>query len=269
MALVRGIEDTLTVQFDPRKEFNCNIPREFLEYETDTVRIARIWNDFLLSMNRLCKSRRAMFQNKHLKKSIFNSAMEQLCKEFSRRTESVKASFAYHKSGTQKTYLLTFKKLTEIPESCRNVRFCVAEIPPLEMQAYAQFVSMTDVNTRYDPEVRVAALVEMGNGNSSRGLQGAQATAVEDSASIVSSIRSVNTVSSQQLPQNQQRQQDSNYDYEVNPPIAIAVPQATVQLPVAPDQRSALERMQELESIKSFLSETEFATKRQAILNSI
>ena len=267
MAL-RGIEDTFTIQFDPRKEFNCDIPRGFLEYETDTARIERIWKDFLSSMNRLCKSRQAFFQNKHFKKSIFASAMDQLCKDFSRRTEAVKVSFEYHKAGTRKTYLLNFRKLTEIPESCRNIQFCVAEIPPLEMQAYAQFVSMTDGNIagRYDPEVRVAAVLDNGN---NREIPGAQATVVEDTASIVStSIRSTNTVSSQP-PQYQQSQQDTNYDYEFNPPIAMAVPEATVEVPIAPDQRSALERMQELESIKSFLSETEFATKRQCILNSI
>lgn len=266
MAL-RGIEDTFSIRFDPRKEFSCSIPQGFLEYETDTKRIERIWIDFLSSMSQVCKSRQALFQNKHFKKNIFLSAMEKLCKDFSMRTESVKVSFEYRKLGKEKIYLLKFTKLTEIPEFCRNIQFCVAEIPPTEMQAYAQFVSMADVDTRdrYNPEVRVEAVLDVSNGNSSE-VNNAQTTSVEDWGTTASSIRSMSTITSQPL-QNQQRQ-EANHEYDINPPIAIAVAEETMEVSV-PTERSAFERMQELESIKCYLTEIEFSTKRQAILDSI
>ena len=59
---------------------------------------------------------------------------------------------------------------------------------------------------------------------------------------------------------------DHDYSVQVNPPVAMAVLQPEGE---DDEHRSALERMQELDSIKSYLTETEYATKRQAILDSI
>ena len=219
MAL-RHIENRLTIRIDPRKEFRATIPEGFLEYEPDTERIEHLWENFRSCVNRQLKSRLGFLQNKYHRKVIFSIGMDKLCKDFSRRTESVKVSFELQKHGKEKVYLLTLTKLNAFPESCRNVRFCVAEIPPHEMQAYAEFVSFNDDNIggRYDPDVHVSAIDD-----NTGEIPDAQATILEDSPSLVSSTRSITTVSSQQyLPDQQEFYYEDN---SINPPVAMAVPE--------------------------------------------
>lgn len=257
----RIVEDRITIHLGSGKELlNTTIPESFLVHELDIERIERIWKEFLTSVLKRCKDRLSFLRmrNTKLQNFVFRTGLDNLCKEFSRRTEAFKLNFEFRRQGKTKDLLLTLTKLTAIPESCRNARFCVAEIPPAEERAYAEFVSSVavDVGARYDPEVHVLVVSE----STSIAVPSAQAIVLEESSfSTTSSERS----SERSMP---------HYDNDtlMNPPVAMAMAVSQIaSVTVEGEHRSVYERMQELESIKSFLSEPEYANKRQAILNSI
>jgi len=304
MAL-RNVEARIDFKFNPRKAFDITIPASFMEHEPDPERVSGAWQNFCTAVQRQCKCRVDMFQNRRYRKTVFNIGMEKLCASFSRKTESVKVTFELRRGASrkEKTYLIHMVKLNAIPDDIRNARYCTAEIPPSEMQAYAEFVQVdsTILGVPYNPAVQVSVIQDDnvggdddgdGDGNDhhivddmhiQRGFVAraqtafgnitgplAVAVAVDDCPSMVSTIRS--------FASQQQHQQQCYFSEYENPPVAMAVAEISLTDTSSvsssggtqePRKRSALERMEELDSIKSFLSETEYRYKRQAILNGI
>ena len=251
MAL-RVVVDEFVIGLNPRDDFTATIPAPFLEREPDRELIVELWENFRSAVNAACRIRRFVLANRHARRAAFTSGMENLCADFSRRTENVKVNFEARPRRDQQ-YSLRVVKLSDIPESCRNVQQSfVAEIPPREIEVQAQFISYADEEYQQEQP---------------RVLQ-----STEEDASVVRTVpvevfyEPPSSSTTRPIPAAAAQQQQQNSDY-VNPPVAFvatAVPQTAAQL-----HQSALVRMQELESIKGFLSELEYTTKRRAILDSI
>ena len=144
MAL-REVVDEFVFDLLPRKGFNwAQIPPRFVSYEPDPDRLCSSWENFRTAVTHSCKCRRP---------AVFVSAVERHCQEFSLRMENVKVSFAVvswpqtkkrNKKGPG--YSVTLCCLSDIPQECRNVQFCVAEIPPPpEPEVVAELVSSSEL----------------------------------------------------------------------------------------------------------------------------
>lgn len=134
MTAVRQVVKRHEVELDPRKEFKERIPNSLLFHELphDRQRIHRLWGQFTISVNALCKTRRNILINKHIRKAVFDSGMERLCKDFSRRNMHVKVEW---KNVSNKFYRLVLIRMSVVPDSCLNRQWFVAEIPQPVAQA--------------------------------------------------------------------------------------------------------------------------------------
>lgn len=245
-----------SAQFDPhsKKDFRLSIPEPFLQNEPNPERILRLWKNFESNVNRICKASK---WKSHIRETIIRTSMEKCCLDFSRCTETLKIRFetTTRRTGSHKTktsYQLNFVQLSGIPEACRDVQFCAAEIPVTPQEAVAELVSTMYPQSSTTPSVEARQR---------------QTVPPQAFATHISTVRQVSfdtdvpveTVNVSLLPT---IQRSSNYhDRHLHLPVAMAAPVA--------EPSSALERMQELESIKSFLTTAEFSAKRQAILDCI
>jgi hypothetical protein len=77
---VRQVVKRFELELDPRKEFKGLIPHALLEDEStdERQRIHRLWFQFTESVNMLCKTRQNVLINKHMRKAVFDSGMENL-----------------------------------------------------------------------------------------------------------------------------------------------------------------------------------------------
>jgi hypothetical protein len=170
MSAIREIRNCLVVDLDcydskqrRKKDFfgSFALPSSFLASEPHADAVATLWTNFTHQVNDCCKNRYSWqwCSNPH-RTIVFQAQMENLCHDFSRRTETIKVRFlmlqhqqqqqqvqpsAKNKNknnSRQKTrYQLQIMQLTDIPESSRNVQFCVAEIPPMPVpEAHAELV---------------------------------------------------------------------------------------------------------------------------------
>eukprot|EP00977_Amphora_coffeiformis_P019911 scaffold7615_cov158-Amphora_coffeaeformis.AAC.1 len=162
---------------------------------------------------------------------------------FINRTLKREESNQYHHNRKTITYSLIFTKLSHATTGLRETRYCVAEIP--ENPNHAQAVEAEFVATA-DEAVPSSTLCSIPSAYSE----------------IVSTLVPI----------------EYRYDPYINPPVAaevraIADEDDDTQEPMVVSdrdiQRSALERMQELESIKVYLTESEYMAKRQSIMDSI
>lgn len=121
------------------------IPVRLLDQDTsERAHVLGLWEQVEKAASCACEARYNFMVNKTHRRAVFNSQMDKLCKEFSRRTENLKVIFAATRRPYQpdkENYQLKFLQLTDIPESCRNARSCPAEIPPTEVQAFGEYVS--------------------------------------------------------------------------------------------------------------------------------
>jgi len=144
--------------------------------------------------------------------------------------------------------------LSPITDEQRNARSCVAEIPIPVQEVEAEFVGTAEISCFAGP-----AVSESFTGDFDGFPSGAPSSPSVE-------IFATNAVSVMQF-------EDATHD--ANPPLASDVVEIVEDddLGMVSDsrdsQRSVLDRMKELESIRSLLSEAEYTTKRQAILDSI
>lgn len=122
------------MELEPRKEFKREIPNQLLQEESteERRRIQRLWMQFTASVNDLCKTRRNILVNKNIRKSVFDSGMENLCKGFSRRHMHVKVEW---KNKHDKAYKLVLVRLSVVPQAILHCQWFSAEIPQPEVQA--------------------------------------------------------------------------------------------------------------------------------------
>lgn len=234
---MRHVVKRYEMELDPRKEFKELIPSELLVDESADVRqrIEYLWTKFVSSVNDLCKTRRNMLVNKNIRKTVFHSAMENLCGDFSRRQENIKVKVVKNitRGSTQYrvSYRLVLVRLSAVPTNCRHSgQSFVAEIP--QPVAQAELVE----SPADDNPAQIVSIEPMTPNHATMPVAPIQ--------EIESPITAVNG-------------QQSNI---MDVPIAVDVVEV---------EKSALERMQELEAIKAFLSDAEYETKRQEILDSI
>jgi len=250
---VREVRDQLVVNLDPRKEFSLSLPRRFFKDEPDREKILELWGAFSVSVNKLCRTRTSILSNHYSKKAVFNSGMENLCADFSRRTENFKIQFEELQNG--KSYRILLLILSPIPEQVRNAgRQILAEIPERETEATepAEFLAYGEG----DQQISVPAEIVW-----------------EPPTTFTSYLRT--NYRQQQAVLAQARVENVPYVTAAsggmeNPPMAheVATIASTTETAAA-GRRSALERMQELETIKGYLTEAEYSEKRRAILDSV
>jgi hypothetical protein len=125
---VRQVVKRFELELDPRKEFKGLIPYVLLQDEStdERQRIHRLWFQFTESVNILCKTRQNILVNKHMRKAVFDSGMENLCKGFSRRHLHLKVEFI---NRDHKHYKLELVRLSNVPEGALNCQGMTAEIP--------------------------------------------------------------------------------------------------------------------------------------------
>ena len=266
--------ETYHVPLNPCKEFRLPLPTRFLPDESHRDRVVEVWNqDVIPKINHLCRARKSGFINRSLKRSVFQSAMDNVCKDFSRRTDNINVEFRqeterdqYHPNRKSIKYSLVFTKLSAVTNNLRSARYCVAEIPQ-------------NPNTMPAVEAEFVTTTEEDGGGGDRAAQGDTSgpSAIPSERQAIPFAHSEIVATTVPI----QYQVETTY---VNPPVASEVT-ATVEEEDElledlrsirnltnsdrDSQRSAFDRMQELESIKAFLTEEEYSTKRQAILDSI
>jgi len=238
MSAVREVVNELVIPLDPKhlKDFKTDIPIPFVETEPDIAKVLDLWtNSFRPSLNKLWHLRRSAFGNHVQKKAVFKSGVENLCADFSRRTENIKVQIEVIGQGD--AYNLKIVKLSIVPESIRNARSILAEIPgdflhEAEAHLLAQEGEAQRDNTAESDEPEEAEVLYSFQDN---GYEGPSTTTFA------------------QLSVAQE----------------VVVPATTSPVLAVGSRKPALERMQELESIKQFLTVSEYASKKQAILDSI
>lgn len=275
MSGLREVIETFQVPLDPTKDFRLALPHRILQDEPHRERVVEIWNkDVVPTINNLCRARKSGFINRSLKRSIFQTGMENVCKDFSRKTDNISVQCQasqetdqYHHSRKILTYCLIFTRLSAVTQRVRNARFCVAEIPtnPHSVPAVqAEFVTTSTTTTANEQQQQLSSL-----GTLSMVDHAAELSMIPCAHSEIISTHVPIVVDSEQA--------------YVNPPVASQVIALVEQedeeyesmrmqfhnINDRDSRRTPLERMQELESIKTFLTQTEYSAKRQAILDSI
>lgn len=300
MAGVRQVIDTCEVPFDHKRKFDVELPVHMMGFEPRRQRIEDIWNrNVIKAINNICRARRAMDVDKTLKRTVFSSGVGNILQDFNRMTENIKVELIAHNLPAQRTlrgsrkksskYSLKITRLSDIPESSRNARYyCAAEIPPLPVEARAELVGTADDVTQQlvqvIPEESDSLRVGHANGGGRHVQQGpanpapATAPVVEDAVAVVTDCLSDSVLSAHSnefviLPVTGSEaiavfQEDvtatavSGTEEIENLPVVQATAHET-------GTRSVLERMQDLDSIQTYLTEDEYVAKRQAILQSI
>ena len=257
MAAIRQVLDEHVIRLDPKRQrdFTADVPIRFIEHEHDIAKILELWDkSFRPSMNKLWHTRRSALANRYQRKAVFKSATENLCNDFSRRTENIKVLFDVIRDG--EAYRLKLVKLSTVPDSIRNARSILAEIPDLGLdhEVDAELVRQEGLQQQAssagnDPAMEAEVLYSYREGNN------------ESPSSATFAATDTYVASSQQQP----------YNDNDNIPLAqeVSISAASPVAAEATRAPSALERMQELESIKHFLTDLEYSSKRQAILDSI
>ena len=254
MSLVRRLVDQKEIEFHPKETFHAQcLPTRFLEFESDKQRIWSSWKDFVRVANTISKSYRqrglavALMaltnkkQHKLYKEQVFQTGMENVCHEFSRKTESLKLSFEvrekiiyYENKKKKRTFWLKFKKYNAMPDECRNVPFWVAEIPS-SAEATAEFVAYRGQEQVEETEAR-----ERERDRGERRCNSASRESTQAQAQVLWTLPSVQQQNQQHLQQQQEQQQQQimslssegqycdsqDQDDEQNqghPPMAVAV----------------------------------------------
>ena len=167
MSAIREIRDCIVLDLDTKNAKNIldvRLPLDYLNSEPDMDRVQSLWTKFLQRVREACKTRHAMslFANQRYRRTVFGVQMENICEDFSRRTETIKVRFlvvtnsnangnANNKKHKQHdNYQIKILHLTDIPDACRNVQFCVAEIP-----------SPSSSSSLWYPSIPVAVVAEL------------------------------------------------------------------------------------------------------------
>jgi hypothetical protein len=267
MSGVRQVVRLHDIPLDPKEGLRMAIPRQFLDQEPDPQRILEMWEKFVKVTNDLCRTRRSRLSNKHWKRAAFLNGMEKICLDFSRRTQNVKVEFHHRKEAKQsrpKTkYSVKIVRLSDIHANVLNPgQSYIAEIPEREQEAqeaHAQLVGDDPYSNYTDPNLPPTAIpVEI----------------IEDSLDHRRGVRQQDTTVHMMLePQSYTNAPltsevvaiDTNDDDDTS---SISCPPSNSSN-TNRQQKTVLQRMQELDSIRSFLTVEEYTTKRQAILDSI
>ena len=259
MSGVREVIETWHVPLDPTKNFHLALPERFLQDESRRDRLEDIWNnDVVPAINRFCRVRKSGLINRTLKRSVFASNMDNVCHDFSRRPENFTVQFQCTEESRQNhpnrkviTYSLIFTRLTPVVNNLRQARYCVAEIPDnphMQPTAEAERVEPTEdsstLPTAHSEIVATSVPIE----------RGCEPYWNPPVACEVTAIVEDEDVQQHPLPNN---------GIHDNRDVAMITGSD------CDTRKSALERMEELESIKSYLTQEEYTNKRQAILNSI
>jgi hypothetical protein len=152
MSAVRQVINTYFIPVNPKQDFCATLPSHFLADEPQHARIAHIWETTVrTAINLLCRARKSRMIHHSTKRAVFQSGMENVCTDFSRKTEVVKVEFQQRAAAVPKnpyrvnrptnakvkmTYRLLVTKLSVIPESLRHV----AEIPGRIPEVVAELV---------------------------------------------------------------------------------------------------------------------------------
>lgn len=132
---VREVKAHFTINLDPQRAFAVSLPAQFLEGELDSARVQELWTHFVDCVNKRCRVNCSFAGNRHTKRIIFRSAMENDCKDFSRRTWNIKVHFQVRGDDS---YFLRVVQLTGIPEQVlRAGPSILAEIPQPVVEADA------------------------------------------------------------------------------------------------------------------------------------
>ena len=166
-------------------------------------------------------------------------------------------SHQYHHNRNTMPYSLIFTRLSPVTAGLRETRYCVAEIPenPNNAQAVeAEFVATAD------------------DGEHQQYISGAGSSRIGTSASWQYIPSAYSEIVATSVPI------EYRNDPYINPPVAAEVTAIVdddddnhepMVVSDRDSQRSALDRMQELQSIRMFLTESEYTVKRQSIMDSI
>jgi len=161
-AALRQVVQRYEMELDIRRQFKDLIPDECLAGESsyERQRIIRLWASFIISVNELCKTRRSKIVKKSLRKAVFHSGMENLCRNFSRRQENINVQF--RSDEEDHSYRLVLTILSPVPNSCRHSgRWFVAEIPLPEAEAeFVTAVSTTQIVSPI-PGLAIAPITEI------------------------------------------------------------------------------------------------------------
>lgn len=280
MAGMREVVRMCDIPLDPKVEFCVALPRRFVDEEPDGDRILETWELFGKVANNLYRTRRSFFTNKHLRRIGFHMGMEKICSDFSRRTENIKIEFHHRKSAKppRKTrYWLRIVKLSDIVQDVRNARqYCMAEIPIREHEAQAHLVGDAPSSSSASQQ---QVLEEQGNTNNANLPPTVVPVEIIEDSRDHAGVRGRPHDTTMLLD-------DEPQDYYANAPIAsevvaihaddnghdnesISFSSTNQQRQAGRETKTALQRMQELESIRMFLTAEEYSTKRLAILDSI
>lgn len=187
--------------------------------------------------------------------------MEKICLDFSRRTENIKIAFHHRKVPTRQdpkpktTYSIRIVKLSDVTEEARNARmFQLAVVPyiePEQLEAQAQLIGDVDAEAQNTQEQStlpsVVVPVE---------IIGEECHYPERSQDTIHSIEPANyesaPLASEVVVITDGESEDRSRSSSERRPA-----------------RTPLERMQELDSICRYLTDEEYANKRQEILDGI
>jgi len=179
-----------------------------------------------------------------MRRTAFRLGMEKICSDFSRRNENIKVELHHRKPKNtlpfQKrntTYILRLMKFSDIPNYIRDARFFNAEIPDCVREAQAREVREHDEDMDLNP-------------------------------AVVAEVVPAEIITEREFTREGRHVQFVEPENYSDAPLASEV--ALVDEDETPrQQRTVLERMQELETIRSYLSEGEYLSKRNEILESI
>ena len=264
MSGIRQVERSIGIPLDFRQKFSADsLPNSMFLGESAYV-MGR-FKEFCSNVETVCHKRRSAFKKPPI--CVFDAAIENLCLDFSRKTSLIKVELRKSPS-----YSLLFTRLSAIPHDVQNARqFYNAEIPDMtEPEPEAEGVLMGVTNYEEPATVLPPPVVPtVIRGPRIRVTRQPSATVREPRAvSFEEPTQNVPLVAS----------------YAVGDPIGAANPghQQTSMISShetrahqdPTDQQSLnnnpiLRRMQQLESIRGFMSEQEYEEKRKDIINSI
>lgn len=261
---VRNVVDQVVFQINPNVRFEESFPPKMLcVYNNDQriyQRLLEMWNKILVAMNRLRKMRMNPLIRQSYRMVVYKSAMENLCKQFSESFEDIKMKFYAGTIGTNRgsggsgrlLHRLVLIRLSPAPDNCRG-QSILAEIP--------------------QPEIEVEATPYNNNSNSNgynthQEHESITVTAIDVLESRVYPLSAPSMESSYTASPSTLRY--CNTDEMETVQLAVAHPvEIITNPPTNGSQNQALQRMEQLESIKRYLTNEEFNRKRLEIISSL
>lgn len=266
MSGVRVVEEQITIALEKSRSHRRRgipkayrrLPNSFLSGESDQQRVQDTWSDFCIAVDSTCRARAG--NSRTIRRAVFHANMDNFCKLFSQRTECVKVS---NREDQDHKSILLLQRLSPIPEGAMEAVFFRAEVdppprvvPPVEAVCVAE-VQLSDEHDEINTvattlPIEPRSLVSSRTPTDIPELSPAiEVDAFTEDGQAVGSLRNIDS-----------------FDGTMNSaPVAWVV--HSVSSSESRPERSVRQRMEDLESIKIYLTLEEYSRKRQEIIDSI